>query len=228
MVKLGRTSFMPKGVLEAKLTPTRIEMELQHLPSLHTYNGSARQCAEEICGLYRGKEESCRNNDHPPKSYRMIFAILIHLGRTDSIFSFLAEKVGDDDLPLHKSDEAGQQNDYLLFRKRDSAKSKPLNCFSGWRPRLRYKFWSEQWGMLATYFTRDEKNDKIQNYHLTEEDILPFTYDSRHDTDPNGLQTVSSGGFGLVFKVKIHPAHHAFPSRVSEQMPRRSRDSSPR
>jgi hypothetical protein len=135
----------------------------------------------------------------PKKSYRRIFAILVVIKRISYISSFVMHGVSDEDLPLVKMvDENGMIAGFR--RKSDNEDAPGLECFASFDERDRDGFETVgQWAMSAPVFERPDGN-KVRDYDLASDAILPFVKE----------EMVSSGGFGVVFRVQIHPEHHNF------------------
>jgi hypothetical protein len=128
-------------------------------------------------------------------SYRKILAILHLMRRSSKIRLFVKERVCDSHLPLMEAScPAGPGKCYELrsgrvpgssirFKKRADAK----------------EFLERQWSVLAPFFQGSD-GTYIPHNDFESEVILPFlSYE----------ETAKEGGYGKVFKVKIHPDHHS-------------------
>ena len=62
------------------------------------------------------------------------------------------------------------------------------------------RFEQRQWTVLAPFFARSNGKDN-SHLELEPEEILPFT---------SWTVAADPGGFGQVYRVDIHPDHHAF------------------
>lgn len=125
----------------------------------------------------------------PPERacYKQIFAVLLFIGQPSRIWSFVDQQVSDADLPL------GPGNDILGLRR-----NLPRKCLI-W-PRDRSRFLKCQWWVLAPFFWGLDGR-KFSHLKAPKDLVIPFT--SWEDTG-------REGGFGRVYKAKIHPHHHNF------------------
>jgi hypothetical protein len=218
MVRPARcdTRFLPRGKLEKLVNVATVEREL-NLWKARTGSGdvkgrSMHSWAEQICGKHdsSGGVESERSEEDMPKkrqtTHRKIFAILqTSMLPPETIFELLEERISDADLPLRPLDESAP----FKVRRRKYEGS-PVQCLRSWGPTKIKAFCNEQWAMVSPFFARGDHNG-VQHYRLEPQDILPFTEDSR-DKLVEGQKSgvLQSGGFGEVFKVRIHPDHHNF------------------
>ena len=115
--------------------------------------------------------------------YKHIFAILLFIGRPRKIWSFVDEQISDADLPLAPNEGILRLRRRCLRRSRD-----------------RNNFLVCQWKVLAP-FLRGLDDSMYSHLKEPKDRILPFT-----SWEDKGL----GGGFGRVYKVKIHSAHHNF------------------
>jgi hypothetical protein len=143
-------------------------------------------------------ERVCANGD---VSYRKIFAILVLGGMLERLPDFLLSSFYDSRLPV--PDIIAQ--DALLP---PTALLKDWQTLTRkWRRREVDHFTTYQWRVLVPVFTRQEFQHSLCMNH-----VLPF--EESHER--------SEGGFGTVYKVKIHPDHHDFGTlEVSFQAHRR-------
>jgi hypothetical protein len=188
--------FMPLGRLQTLVRVDAVRSELRtelESESLDLDEDLIQTECRKICG---GPKQ---------KSYRSIFALLVLLDKTKQIFRFLRDEVSDDDLPLQQHFYSESSTIFDLRRGGDAGKVLP--CFKGWRHMALQQFYDYQWYMLAPFFTK--RDGVVQDYQLQKHDILPFTFDSRHDPHKDSI-TITRGGFGQVFKVRIHSNHHHF------------------
>jgi hypothetical protein len=212
-----RDGFIPRGKLETLVNSRAVENELTKLGSAPA-GRSIRSWAEVICG----EPSSSALHMLPPaeldedsagapasRTYRKIFAILVLMNKVASIFDFIREQVSDEDLPLLQYIPPEEMpGDALQLRRRNDATS-PARCFAGWRNYHVRAFFGDQWAMVAPFFARGDRRS-VRHYLLADGDIMPFTYDSRDESGPGGQGTLERGGFGEVFKVRIHHDHHNF------------------
>lgn len=163
----------------------------------------------KICGT-----QSFDNADQPSSSLKKIFVTLVLSERIKAIPLFIADKVTDDDLPLQKI-RTGRSKIFTLGRRMDSSGSAQdgLTCFRKWTPLDIRKFEEWQWTTLAPFFHPPQRKD-VAHFILADQIPLPFTEDSRYE-DESGEDRILKrlefdGGYSSVFKVNIHPDHHAF------------------
>ncbi|KAM7212536.1 Protein kinase-like domain containing protein [Rhypophila decipiens] len=119
-------------------------------------------------------------------SLKKIFAITALLGRPGDAVKFLKAGIYDSALPLPP----------------ESSKSASLYSL----PRVAIdEFLEMQWRVLAPYFSISPGSQQgLYHFTLDDEVILPFV------SDEHTSKEAIRGGFGEVFQVKIHPAHHNF------------------
>ena len=210
--------FLPRGQLLRLVTQKAVESELKRYEyslrkRLQIWKPPTRPAADirteaqticdgiEYARSASGTEDEKRSRDaQKPEetSYRKIFAILLLIDRPSRIRSFIEEGVSDADLPLVKMPRTNRLQGCLELRRKNS--HTPLLCFKKWRGSTVARFEQRQWTVLAPFFARSNgKNNS--HLELEPEEILPFT-SWRVAADP--------GGFGQVYRVEIHPDHHAF------------------
>lgn len=181
---------------------------VNYLQSTHT-NDQVQEYASTICDIKRSKV----TGRWKKKSYRLVFAILVLVERSDLILLFLDEDISDPDLPLEPVKERGS---LIGFRRRNPSPdglSQPLlESFDKdtWSPSSREQFDMYQWFMLAPFFSQG-KDGQIKHYPLHDQHILPFAT-WNHAEDDNAE---SQGGYGRVIMVTMHPAHHKLDRKTS-------------
>jgi len=193
--------FLPKAQLDSLVNPDSVFLELLKSLSQTLSNQQIKECADAVCAeteivLSSGKKVI--------KSFRKIFALLVLVEKSSSIYLFLQENVSDLDLPLATVRNGG----LFELRRRDASdgpSSESLNCFNSWSPVRMKEFEEYQWTMLAPFFTQSEYNN-VAHYVLKDQHILPFVF-TEDEEDDNAEYL---GGFGRVFMVRIHPEHHNF------------------
>ncbi|RSL65884.1 hypothetical protein CEP54_004021 [Fusarium duplospermum] len=127
---------------------------------------------------------------------RIIFAILVLIKETDKLGRFFEAGFCDEDLPF-----IFDADGILLSQGRpDNQSSKRKTCFMKEDTSLMRSFHREQWQINVPFIYRPKKN-RVLEYQLHSETIMPWT--SREPVKQNG-------GFAKVYKVQIHPDHHAF------------------
>lgn len=216
------TAFLPRGALQRLVNVAAVERELRRSTGLDSFEGRSMQSwAREICGEIDSphvdgegqRVESGKTKQHQT-TYQKIFAILqMASAPPNAIFELIKEDVSDQDLPLRPLDPS---RPYLEVRRRKGS-IQPVQCMKGWGANMVKMFCSTQWGVVSPFFARGDHGD-VQRYPLEDEDVLPFTYDSRDDDRPKEIRDVlETGGFGEVFRVRIHHDHHNF--HANEQHP---------
>jgi hypothetical protein len=140
-----------------------------------------------------------------------LFAILAACGMEHKIGDFLAEGISDKDLPFSKT----RNSDIMkVFRTRTNGNTD--QSFSHYSQRQFEIFCQVQWEYLAPFFGKADGAVPF-HYELDDECILPFVDDTAVEK-----KIVGEGGYGRVWRVKIHPAHsklfHTSPD-VSQSSP---------
>lgn len=217
-----QTGFMPRGKLEKLVNVKAVERVLMKLDSIPK-GRSTHSWAEIICGepsSVRATPSIDSEEDNGTisgtRKYRKIFALLVQMGMVASIFDFIHEMVSDEDLPLrpYTSRVDMSTSTLQLCRKNDTVN--PIACFLKWKQYPIRNFLRDQWAMVSPFFAKGEHRN-VCHYQLEEEDVLPFTYDSRDgfSKGASGPGILERGGFGEVFKVCIHRDHHSFEGKGS-------------
>lgn len=194
--------FFPKDQLSRVINPAAVFTELVHkLEKTHSTE-QIRHCANSICcathTFARGRWREM--------TYRSIFAILVLAERSQLILSFMDEEVSDLDLPLVPIMDSGSISG---MQRRDMQPNgvpwPPLRCFDSddWSPASLAHFDRQQWNMLAPFFSLG-RSGQIKHYPLHDRHILPFVV--RHKAEEDAAE--AQGGYGKVFMVHLHPAHH--------------------
>jgi hypothetical protein len=187
----GLREFLPISQLTTIVHEAAVVEELRECLPRHITEEAIRLYAAQIC------------SNHAP-SFRRLFAILVLIGQAHNIPDFIDEGVTDDDLPLVKVPVEKSRGLDLRSARRPKVE---LKCIRQWRRFHLQSFEQRQWCLLAPVFNKDKT---AAHCSLHDQDILPFVEDSRNDNSAKGAEK-HSGGFGSVFKVKIHPDHHNFP-----------------
>ncbi|KAI0126787.1 hypothetical protein BJ170DRAFT_596356 [Xylariales sp. AK1849] len=189
----GSMGFIPRDRLAVIMNKIAVRLNLsQCFSSSHT-DAELEAYTDFIC-----RKEA---------SLRRLFAILILIDRADQISKFIQENISDDDLPLMSV--TGTKPGFRELRRR-KAEAEELMCFRRWKQHEIESFSRWQWAMSAPFFSKG-KNAQAKFYPLWDEVILPFTENSRRETK-HSLHSgeIHQGGYGTVFRVKIHPEHHDF------------------
>lgn len=199
-----RSRFLPSDKLDELICPDTVRRELLLKTDLRGIRLS--QTVHNICGI--GLVHNHQRNrlvEAPKVSFRRrIFAILVMLDQVDRISQFIAEGLWDTDLPLELRSplKSGSMTRPRLAVRR-SAESQ-LKCLDNWPAVLAESFAHYQWRVLAPFFgIGKQPENKIKHYQLDPCVVLPFYED-------DSQKDVLYGGFGEVWKVKIHPAHHDY------------------
>lgn len=203
--KHGLKRFLPHNELHRLICPGLVRRELGFLfPKM-----SERDLVRNTDAICRTFEYHGEHSKHSSKtSRRKIFAILLLIEKPDKILDFIQEGLHDSDLPFRKDPENGQRGEWQFKNKDEPAK--PLACFKHWSPLFLDLFDEYQWYTLSPFFSRAEGSDRaserVLHYRLEDRHILPFIVDEEHHADPS----IRMSGFGAVWMVQIHPAHHNF------------------
>ncbi|KAH8767564.1 kinase-like domain-containing protein, partial [Hyaloscypha finlandica] len=120
-----------------------------------------------------------------------LFAILTLIGKCKSILDFMVEGISDIDLPFQLSNTKSSEN---LLASHNSART--IRIFTEWSNWDLQELSRFQWSLLAPVF---ELGHNSKHYDFQSNSILPFVGD-----DEGSRKT---GGYGSVWRVKIHPAH---------------------
>ena len=142
----------------------------------------------------------------PPSSRIVIFAILVLIGKTDCIVPFLADDVTDELLPItiHEGEVSSKASSTGETTVNHAAASSALEaCFGTWPSDAVQMFEAVQWSVLAPVLKSPSTMRDIVDSVFDAKTIMPFT---------NSYPEVRIGGFGEVFKIKIHLDHHNFTS----------------
>lgn len=206
----GHRKFIPEGQVTHLLTEDTVASELRKSAKsfrrrLQDWRVPTKQktmdiSASIICGTsdksgLRSDWESNRNPTTRMRNdeYRRIFAILVLINRPYRIGGFIRAGICDNDLPLVRSTSDPSR---LAI---ESSPDTPLPCFEGWRSSTIAHFEERQWSVLAPVF-RPSDMDHESTRILQRGTILPFT---------KWCPVPRRGGFGQVYKTRIHPAHDA-------------------
>lgn len=186
--------FLPLDQLDKIVTADRVKRELQKhniVPpgKLDDYTG-------QIWGITKSPN---------PTSRRKIFAILVLLQKVAPILDFIEHGLYDKDLPFILT-EGSRPGCFQLSRKRKGSATEPIPFCqdpNAWPTYLLECFETYQWQLLAPYFELSTKSKpKVLHYNLERNRILPLIEVDKENASAH------CGGFGDVWRVKIHPAHH--------------------
>lgn len=184
LTAVGQEKYMPINDLDKIVTKERVRQALVTasppfgLDKIDSY-------VDQICEV-PPNEKTTR---------RRIFAILSMLAKVSRIVHFIQETIYDSDLPfiLSGTDQ--------VHCKCEDGSLRSIKAFTSWQTHEMEYFISFQWQFLAPYFCLStEENPKILHYNFENRIILPYIEEDRKDN--------RIGGYGDVWRVKIHPAHH--------------------
>ncbi|KAF8849201.1 kinase-like protein, partial [Acephala macrosclerotiorum] len=144
-------------------------------------------------------------------SYKL-FALLVRLRLGPYIRDFLAEGVDDSHLPFARSDRENKAEAARKF-KLCSGKhpGRVVRCMIDLDDEDVERIFRAQWEVNAQVF---EFSDDIEHYNLDPNSVLPWVEDHQHES------SAMQGGFGSVWKVRIHPDHRIKGENGAEPFPR--------
>lgn len=133
-----------------------------------------------------------------------ILVILALMYKPKAIIEFLKEGIYDIHLPFERRRTSDGTS--RLFRKRrveDGENQVPIICTDGWTQDEMENFDNKQYQVCIPIFQfpTDESTSKVSHYNLHKQTILPFIQDDERSH-------TTAGGFGEVWRVQLHPAHH--------------------
>jgi len=205
--------WLPRSSLEALVTSKSIRKELPFLERLRRHPSNDWKWASTFRVepekrehgfltlrtrstsqlLIRKKERTYQGRD---RIYRQIFAILVLMGKQNSIWDFVREQVCDSVLPDLHLDE----NTWTVYLPRIEGIS--LKCFQGWNEVLKKRFFDTRQMILVPDFLSCHQKGKHLSFNTN--DILPFT------KWKSGPDKGSSG----VYEAEIHADYHIFQKNV--------------
>jgi len=154
----------------------------------------ARKLASHVCSEITPNYTEAVMFSKLPKQeqlkYLKIFAVLLLVGRKTDIWTFIAKKVSDEDLPLVRCGKS------LARRSQSNA---ALPCFKHWSQNDIDNFQKIQWRVLVPIFGGPVGSD-TPHHELERERILPFVEWSLS----------SAGQYARVYRARIHSDHHRF------------------
>jgi hypothetical protein len=185
--------FMPLNDLDKIITKDNARHEL----ALHSEIPveSLDMVRDEICNITSPSADPTKRTTR-----RKIFAILVLIDRVPSILDFIKEGIYDSDLPFILKD-GPKPGTHRLYRKVRKT-LQPIPIFRNWKHVFLEAFDNNQWRFLAPNFSLSGgKQTKVCHYELEDRIILPWIEDMEY-------KVIAAGGYGEVWRVKIHPAHH--------------------
>jgi hypothetical protein len=191
----GGKEFLPLGSLYRILTKQRISDELTKL-----YPDIQRHELNTLIGDIWNTKSIAQSPESTQITTRLrIFAVLALLDKVEEIRNFIRDKIYDSHLPLILSSTNDDGLRQLEHHGENGGQS--VKLFSSW-PKVHdlESYAEKQWQVLSPYFQLStSKHSEILHYDLQRETILPFV-----EKDEGRKR----GGFGEVFRVKIHPENH--------------------
>ncbi|RDL36219.1 uncharacterized protein BP5553_06831 [Venustampulla echinocandica] len=201
----GKEEYLPIDALDRIVTRSRVRWELSRLDVKVVPPDKLDSLTDDVWKVASPSAvPSCSMSKFPDKetTRKKIFAILGLMEKYPEIVNFIQEGLHDNDLPFILSN-GPYPGSRQLDRKGSDGKLRPIQLFNKWRLSERESFNNYQWQLIAPYFHLSTKpNQKVQHYNFEEHRIvLPYIED---DEGKRG----NAGGYGDVWRVKIHPAHH--------------------
>ncbi|KAH8651811.1 kinase-like domain-containing protein [Tricladium varicosporioides] len=142
-----------------------------------------------------------------------LFAILVYIGETRSVWKFLKDGLDDTDLPLIRSAKSSQEEPSNQFTLCTSTyPNRSIASMETWSKKQIIAFDRDQWVMLAPVFKAPKEGKKLRHYNLDKNQVMPFIEDLE-------LTNQAAGGFGSVWGVRIHPAHQFLYTGVNPENP---------
>ena len=190
----GDRKFLPIDKLDIIINEEEIRAELR----LHEQDADM---AKKIWGTEGSKSSELTTR-------RKIFAILVLVGQVPAINDFIKAGIYDNSLPfLFRAGTRDREGSYDVYRKLKGPngvtdEETKINFFEDWKDHYLYGFSTNQWQLLAPYFSLVSKDNKVIHYNLDDQSVLPFIEDSKANEPP-----AQHGGSADVRRVKIHPAH---------------------
>ncbi|GKU07332.1 unnamed protein product [Fusarium langsethiae] len=130
------------------------------------------------------------------KPAREIFAVLVLINQIEFLPDFVRAGIVDDNLPF----SGNQQHTELWYREPGHKKHVTFLKHPQDAEMMR-EFYNKQWWVHVPFLDWDKENRKALNFRYDLGTVIPWTEIGHQDT---------SGGFGVVEKVKIHQDHHSF------------------
>lgn len=187
--------FVPNDDLERIVTKHRVRQELANVLQGIPID-ELDHLTEQI---WEVKPAVVSESPSKMTTRRRIFAILALMQKVDQIKDFIREDLYDSDMPFVLS-EGPRKGVRHMYWKDEGGNLHSVQAFAQWQPFEIDSFDNYQWELLAPYFHLCTKSDpKILHYNLENRTILPFIEDE---------EVKHAGGYGDVWRVKIHPAHH--------------------
>lgn len=191
----GKNRFLPSDQLEILITRESIAKKLGPSSSSGDLSVTVREIWDIVDIPLRGKT-----------SRQRIFAILCLFGKASEIHSFIKEGIFDHDLPF----VFGEGTEGEVCRQLPTGELLEIQLFHEpiWESHHLESFDRYQGMLLAPCFEFCmDDNQKVVHYILKDASVLPFVQDVMVEGGAIA-SLIREGGYSLVRKVKIHPAHH--------------------
>lgn len=194
--------FIPIDKVEALLAEENVKRELSRC-EIKLSGQTLEEILDEVCIRSKVDEFDSKSTYVYRGSRRRVFAILVLIGKSADIQTIIHEGVRDSDLPLVKV--TGQLGRIGLAR---GIEGELLSGLNHWPPKAVEEFLNHQFEVISPYFAMPTSREpsRVLHYPLEEQVILPWVKDESGTSSGPDI----SGGFGKVWEVKIHPAHHNF------------------
>lgn len=194
------TEFLPIDALGRIITRSRVRRELANLDLIDPDE------LDDYTDQIWDQSPSTKSSTNTTTRVR-IFTILALIQKQAEIVDFIKAGIYDDNLPFKledgSGDKAGTRSFYL--EKKDGLRLIPIFENQGhWKIHELEVFDQWQWKLLSPYLqlsSNRDPNPRIHEYQLKDQIILPFI-------EEDAVNNNGKGGFGEVWRVKIHPAHH--------------------
>ncbi|KAM7220305.1 Protein kinase-like domain containing protein [Rhypophila decipiens] len=194
--------YLPNDAFNRIVTRDRVRQELARLVPDKIAADKLDWYTDQV--WHTTPPANSKSHDPRPTTRRKIFAILALIQKVPDIVRFIDdsdENLHDNDLPFLLSDGPSPGTLQLQRRGRDG-KLSPITIVSSWPPFMLEVFNGYQWKLLPPYFVLSTKTrPEVPHYSFEDGTVLPFIEDE-------AIASGDRGGFGDVWRVKIHPAHH--------------------
>ncbi|CEI41842.1 unnamed protein product [Fusarium venenatum] len=131
-----------------------------------------------------------------------IFAALVLINQVKFLPDFINAGITDDNLPF----TFNKRHTQLWYRQPDRLILVEFLKYPRDAEMMR-EFYTKQWWVHVPFLDWDKENRKALNFRYNLGTVIPWTYIGQQDT---------SGGFGVVEKVKMHQDHHSFIGRQTQ------------
>jgi hypothetical protein len=196
----GEGFFVPSNDITLIVDTQSVFSELKELDL--DDNQDLMGVAHQVCSEHDSKDAS--DGKTTKTTRQRIFAILVLMEETKSIFDVIREGLYDWNLPLSLVTKTPGHH-YLARRIHDGSLV-PVNFSRNWPHYKHGVFANSQWQLWSPCFElRTYTGDKINHYWLEPQSILPII-------EMDGKEV--HGGFSTISKIRLHAAHWNMLSRV--------------